>query len=264
MGANPSGSDASRVGDVERREVDFFADHYKRQAYNLTGWRLRMERDLRLLLRESGRRRLERVLSVGCGDGCFELMAARHADHVTGIDISPDAVELARRNAVQQGVTNVDFVQASLSEYERSGHYDAVLCIGLLHHIAEEKLSGFLTSVFEVLEPGGFFYALDPNANGILRKIGRVVLGDRYGRYHTPDERELDPAEIEGLLREAGFQGVRLLPIDLTLVPATYLLANAPGWLLVFCAWVDRIYAALPVPSWASGFAAAAHKPGGG
>lgn len=35
-------------------------------------------------------------------------------------------------------------------------------------------------------------------------------MGDKYGSYHTPDERERDPSEVTSLLRQAGFTAVRI------------------------------------------------------
>jgi predicted TPR repeat methyltransferase len=71
---------------IETGEIEFFAPYYEAQAYNTTGWRLRLQRQLHSLLRVAGQP-LKRVLSLGCGDGQFELMLAAHAEHVTGLDI---------------------------------------------------------------------------------------------------------------------------------------------------------------------------------
>ena len=72
---------------IEADEITFFANYYEDQAYNPTGWRLRLRRELRSLLHQAGEYHLRRVLSIGCGDGQFELMMAPYAEHVTGLDI---------------------------------------------------------------------------------------------------------------------------------------------------------------------------------
>jgi SAM-dependent methyltransferase len=245
---------------IDERETAFFAGYYEDQRYNPVGWRLRLRRELRSLLNLAGGNRLGRVLSIGCGDGQFELMLARHAEHVTGLDLSPAAIGLAKRQAADRGVHNVEFRRQPLSESSWNETYDAVVCLAFLHHVPPNELLPLLRQVHEHLVPGGWFYAQDPNVHGILRKIGRVVLRGGYDHYHSPDERELDPAEIESLLRRTGFDDVRIGYIDLTLIPALYILANGPGWPLHACAAVDWLWCRLPVARWASGFTTFARR----
>src|SRR6185369_15375830 len=87
---------ALAVREVEESERAFFAGYYAERRYHPTGWRLRLERDARVLCAAAPGGRLGRVLSVGCGDGAFELMLAERADSVLGVDISPEAIEMAR------------------------------------------------------------------------------------------------------------------------------------------------------------------------
>jgi SAM-dependent methyltransferase len=244
----------------DEREIAFFASYYENQGYHPVGWRLRLQRELRSLRNQAGEDRLGRVLSLGCGDGQFELMLARHAEHVTGLDISPAAIDLAKRQAAVARVHNVEFRREALSELSWNETYDAVVSLAFLHHVPPGELPTLLRQVHEHLVPGGFFYAEDPNVHGILRKIGRVVLRGGYDRYHSPDERELDPAEIESLLRRTGFDGIRIGYIDFTLIPALFLLANGPAWPLHVCAAVDWVWCRLPLARWASGFTTFARR----
>ena len=59
---------------------------------------------------------------------------------------------------------------------------------------------------------------------------------------------------------ESDFARVDIVPIDLTLIPAMYMLAKQPGWILHVCAWLDRLFCASPLRRWASGFAAASRR----
>jgi SAM-dependent methyltransferase len=246
---------------VEADEIEFFANYYENQAYNPTGWRLRLRRELHSLLRRAGKNRLRRVLSLGCGDGQFELMMAPHAEHVTGLDISPEAIALARRRTAEAKVTNIDFRCEPLSELNWAETYDAIVCLGFLHHVPEAELLTLLRQIHAHLVPGGLFYAEDPNVNGVLRKAGRVIWGDdRYNRYHSPDERELDPSQVGSLLRQAGFSTVRIGYIDLTLIPALFILAKGPTWPLYICTAVDWLWCHFVLARWASGFTTFARR----
>lgn len=242
------------------REVEFFDSVYGEGAYNPTGNRLKSDRELRSILRACRGGRLGRVLSIGCGDGEFERLLAPHADHVTALDISPQAIEVAERITKAQGIENVAFHCLSVSNLNWHERFDTVICLAFLHHVPEADVPDLLARIFEHLEPGGMLYSQDPNVKGLLRAVGRVMLGSRYHDYHTPDERELDPDQLSDSLRSAGFAQVEIVPIDLTVIPAMYMLATRPGWILHVCAWVDRIFCASPLRRWASGFAAISRK----
>ena len=220
---------------VEQDEVAFFDRYYQSRAYNELGWRLRIDREIRNILRVAGKQKLRRVLSLGCGDGQLEIALARHVGHVTTLDISSQAIDLARRQMALAGVSNVDFRCQPLAELQWDTGFDAVLCLAFLHHLRPDDLPGVLQTASRALAPGGFFYSQDPNAHGALRWLGRRTYGANYHQYHSPDERELAPSELETELKAAGFGQVHLGYIDVTLIPALFILKDGPSWPLRLC-----------------------------
>jgi ubiquinone/menaquinone biosynthesis C-methylase UbiE len=52
----------------------------------------------------------EKVIDVACGTGALSLVMARHASHVTGIDLSEDMITTARRTAQKRQSSNVTFM----------------------------------------------------------------------------------------------------------------------------------------------------------
>lgn len=245
---------------VEADEKEFFAHYYEEGAYHPRGMELRLARELRWITRVLAGQRLASVLSIGCGAGQFELMLAPGVGRIRALDISPQAIEAARREAARQGVTNVDFQCQSLAELDWNQTFDAIVCLAFLHHVREAELFDFLQAIHAHLNPGGVFFAHDPNRHGWLRKVGRVVLGRKYDTYHSPDERELDPREIQALLRKAGFAEVRIGHLDSTLIPSMYLLAKGPAWPLSICVGVDWLWCHSPFARWASAFTTFARK----
>ena len=244
--------------DRARNEADeraFFADYYARQRYHPVGWRLRMERDLRVLLEVAGERGPGRVLSVGCGDGAFELLLAKHAKSVLAVDLSPEAISVAQRAQREAGAANVEFRCASFRDLALSERFDTIVCLAFLHHVSEPEMLAFVSACHDRLELGGLFFAQDPNVNGVLRKLGRRVMGEKYDAYHSPDERELDPEETAELFADAGLAAVGVRHVDLTLIPASYVILDGSGWPLRIAAWLDRVWCATPLAPWSSGFA---------
>ena len=68
------------------------------------------ERLYETALRMADLRPEDRVADLYCGAGTISLLAARHAAHVTGIEVVPQAVDDAWENARRNGVGNVDFL----------------------------------------------------------------------------------------------------------------------------------------------------------
>jgi 23S rRNA (uracil1939-C5)-methyltransferase len=67
----------------------------------------------------------ETVVDAYCGIGTISLFLARHARRVYGVEIVPEAIEDARRNAVLNGIHNVEFTMGAaervLPRWQASG-----------------------------------------------------------------------------------------------------------------------------------------------
>lgn len=66
----------------------------------------------------------ETVLDACCGIGTISLLAAGRAEHVTGVEISPEAIRDAKSNAVNNGIENVSFYARDISEFLRRNNRD--------------------------------------------------------------------------------------------------------------------------------------------
>ncbi len=114
------------------------------------------------LLQAAGLRPGHHVLDVACGPGIPSLMASPLVEpdgSVTGIDLAPGMVELARQKAKERGLKNVSFQEAdgeSLPFPDES--FDIVLCNhGLVHMTNREKA---LKEMHRVLKKGQGVLAL--------------------------------------------------------------------------------------------------------
>ena len=96
-------------------------------------------------------------LSLACGSGGFErrLLQKRYAGRIYGVDLSPEALEIAR--ARSRGL-NANFGVMDLNRPRfAKGIYDFVLSIAALHHVA--NLEGCLCQVHRALKKGGLLVA---------------------------------------------------------------------------------------------------------
>jgi SAM-dependent methyltransferase len=85
--------------------------------------------DVAFIEERLGLARGSRILDVPCGSGRHTLALAARGHHVTGVDISREAIDHARRAAVEAGV-DVELVVADMREIPRDGSFDAAVCMG--------------------------------------------------------------------------------------------------------------------------------------
>ena len=83
-----------------------------------------VDRAIMMLRPEGG----ERVLDLACGIGRHSLELRRRGFEVVGVDISPDLLEMAEREAEAQSL-EVSFMQADLRELELADEFDLVLSL---------------------------------------------------------------------------------------------------------------------------------------
>jgi SAM-dependent methyltransferase len=105
----------------------------------------------------------EVVLDLGSGGGIDCFLAAKQvgaAGRVIGVDMTPEMVELARRNAADLGAGNVEF---KLGEIEKLPMADAsvdVVISNCVINLSTDKPAVF-AEVERVLKPGGRFRVSD-------------------------------------------------------------------------------------------------------
>jgi ubiquinone/menaquinone biosynthesis C-methylase UbiE len=104
------------------------------------------------------KRRVERVLDLGCGNGRHAMYFARQGFKAAGIDVSEQAIEWAkdwaRRENLEIGfrvgnIENLPFADES---------FDVVVSHGVLDHVPMETAKRAATEVKRVLRSHGLFY----------------------------------------------------------------------------------------------------------
>jgi len=147
-----------------------------------------------------------RVLSIGCGVGDTELLLAPHIGEITGVDLSPRAIEQANRDANMHGIHNARFHVAAWQDFAADGpRFDVVLAIFFLHHLDARDLEEAPAQLRSLLAPGGRVYALDPSAKRLSGAVGRLIVPKLMAKYQTEDERPLNPAALAEIFTRGGF-----------------------------------------------------------
>jgi len=119
------------------------------------------------------------VLDLGSGGGIDCFLAARQVGptgKVIGLDMTPEMVKLARRNARKVGATNVDFRYGEMEEMPLPDDSVDAIISNCVINLSPDKGAVF-AEVFRVLRPGGRMSVSDIVTNGELPKaVGGSVM----------------------------------------------------------------------------------------
>jgi arsenite methyltransferase len=99
----------------------------------------------------------ETVVDLGSGGGLDVFLAARKVGptgRAIGIDMTPEMLALARRNAEQAGYTNVEFYQATIDELPLPDSSVDCVISNCVINLAPDKAAVF-REIARVLKPGG-------------------------------------------------------------------------------------------------------------
>ncbi|WP_343564314.1 class I SAM-dependent methyltransferase [Kiloniella sp. b19] len=96
------------------------------------------------------------VLELGCGVGIYLAGLAECGFDVTGLDISPKSLDLARR-FLKERELEANFIEGDLLKLEPEQSYDAIVAVGsfLAHFLTEEDQFAALEKMLGFLKPGG-------------------------------------------------------------------------------------------------------------
>lgn len=138
------------------------------------------------------------VLDIGCGTGLLleRLMAREPTTGATGVDVTPEMLDVARRRLGSRA--QLLLADAAALPFP-PGSFDLAATSSVLHHWARPAAA--LSEIARVLKPGGVLVLTDWRADHIptrLRDIG-LRIGDRSHR------RAYTPGAARSMLEAAGF-----------------------------------------------------------
>jgi SAM-dependent methyltransferase len=145
----------------------------------------------------SGAKDLE-ICDVGCGSGRFAVELARRGATVTGIDVAPEMLKLARSLAAHDGVADrCDFIHADVLDWQASRTFDTTIAIGFWDYIMDprerlRRIRSFTRGTFLSAWPRMWTWRMP------IRKIRLTARGCPVYFFRKP--------QVYALLRESGFE----------------------------------------------------------
>jgi 2-polyprenyl-6-hydroxyphenyl methylase/3-demethylubiquinone-9 3-methyltransferase len=157
-----------------------------------------------------------RALDVGCGGGLLcEALSHRDA-RVTGIDLAPGMVEVARLHAAEEGL-EIDYrVAAAEALAAGAEQFDVITCMEMLEHVPRPQQ--MLATLAALVRPGGSVFVSTLNRN--LKSFLLAIVGAEYVLGLLPRgtheyERLIRPSELSRWARAAGLTPRAIAGIDL-------------------------------------------------
>jgi SAM-dependent methyltransferase len=212
-----------------RPRVDEIAAYYPEEyepyqeggsASPLTTWRARQGQKIKRRFVEA-HARAGRLLDVGCATGDFVGHMASHGWEVQGIEISPQAAQIAReRYGVPVHTGRV--AEAGVPE----GSLDVVTLWDVIEHLHDPPAE--LRNLHALLAPGGLLVVTVPN----LQSWDRRIFGMHWIGWDLPRHLYAFPAgPLARMLAEAGFQ----------VIDRRCILGGVGAFLLSYGDWVKSL-----------------------
>ena len=150
-----------------------------------------------------------RILDMCTGSGCILLSLLKYSNDCMGqgIDISPAALKVARKNAEKLGISSAEFIESDLFQ-NVSGRFD--ILVSNPPYIKTSEIEGLMPEVSKY-DP---FIALDGHEDGVYfyKKIlegagGFLNRGSLIAFEIGNDEGEA----VSGLMKEAGLKNIEVI-----------------------------------------------------
>jgi 2-polyprenyl-6-hydroxyphenyl methylase/3-demethylubiquinone-9 3-methyltransferase len=158
-----------------------------------------------------------RALDVGCGGGLLSEAVSRKGARVTGIDLAPGMVEVARLHAAEEGL-DIDYrmMAAEALAADPAQTYDVITCMEMLEHVPHPQR--MLVTLAALVRPGGSVFVSTLNRN--LKAFLLAIVGAEYVLKLLPRgtheyERLIRPSELARWAREAGLMPRAIAGIEL-------------------------------------------------
>jgi len=143
------------------------------------------------------------ILDVGCGEAAISLALAERGHSTVGLDLSPTAIDLARREAAKRGLTKATFEVADITDFTgfppgSAGRFGTIVDSTLFHSIPVEAREGYQQSISKAAAPDASYFALvfDKAAvpAGPINAVNQDELHDAVAKYWVVDD--IRPARL--------------------------------------------------------------------
>ncbi len=155
----------------------------------------------------------ERFLDIGCGWGALVIRAAKkYGARATGITLSRNQYEFARRRIAEEGIE--DRCEVRLQDYrdlDGEGAYDKIASVGMFEHVGVRHLQGYFAKLGSLLADGGLVMNHGITATDAESRWVGLGAGEFINHYVFPHG---ELPHISLVLREMSVAGLETADVE--------------------------------------------------
>ena len=148
---------------------------------------------------------ISKTLDVGCGTGelALKLKQTKKELDVSGVDLSPEMVSIAKSKAKYLGYADIKFKVGDVGNmpYEDNS-FDCITCAHSFHHYPLKKKA--VKEMFRILKSDGRIMIIDGYKDGLLGKL----IFDFIVKRHEREVHHLHSDQFRRLLTNVGFKEI--------------------------------------------------------
>lgn len=112
------------------------------------------------------------LLDIGCGTGNKTIEFKNTVQHLVGVDISPDMIDVAHKHHSAPNITYIHGDVLKLEKTVKPSSFDAAICLGntLAHMNTPNKININLDAINRLLTPGGIFIIQILNYDRVVKQ----------------------------------------------------------------------------------------------
>lgn len=171
------------------------------------------------------------VIELGCGTGYYAMHFSDKCREYTGVDITPENIELFNKKIKAQGLKNVKGLIGDATNINEisDNSFDVVLCLGPMYHLPPAERELVFAECRRICKDGGIAVFSYINKVGIyaggcvhdkLREVYPNENANRFVLEQNTDDLKPDlffytmPEEIESVSEKYGFTKIKNLGTD--------------------------------------------------
>lgn len=114
--------------------------------------------------------KIQNMLEIGCGSGINSIWASDKALHVTAIDISHEAINIAKTKNTK---SNIHFKDINFFDWQNNCKYDFIFDRGCFHGLKlQDERKDFVKKIADVIEERGKWLSIIGSAENIFQNEG--------------------------------------------------------------------------------------------
>ena len=168
------------------------------------------------------------VIDIGCGGGIFSESMALESANVTGLDLAPQSIEIAKLHLFESEL-NINYECINIEAYAKSHKesFDVLTCMEMLEHVPNPEI--IIENCNLLLKPGGIAFFSTINRNPKSYALG--VIAAEYILNLIPKgtheyNKFIKPSELRKLLVKNGFEIFAIKGIEYNPITETASLTN--------------------------------------